>query len=242
MIEKKINNYSLFIFKEKNELFLNLSNFIEKQINESLSLKERFHFCVCGGSTPKAVYNLLSKKELSWDKVDVILGDERCVSPMSLDSNSLMLKESLLSNFGSKASFYEIFNDDIINEKTAKDNYITHLKEKYTGNQTVFDLTLLGLGHDGHTASLFPNETINQSDDLVIYSYGNGLKRISLTPKILSLSNKVVFLVSGSSKQIALERLLDSKESFNRTPAKLINPDSQILVFTDLDASTNLLM
>ena len=237
MIEKTINNYSLFIFKDKIELSLHVSHFIEKQINQSLKIKKRFQFCVCGGSTPKSVYDLLSKKELSWEKVDLFLGDERCVSPKSDNSNSLMLRKSLLKDFGSKASFYEIFNEGKINENIVKENFITHLKAKCAGNPPVFDLTLLGLGDDGHTASLFPYKTNNNSKDLVIYSDGKGLKRISLTPKILSLSNKVAFLVCGSSKQIALERLIDSKESFERTPAKLINPNSQILVFTDLEAT-----
>ncbi len=242
IIHKEIKNYTINIFKDKDEIFLNLANFIEKEINQSLREKNRFQFCVCGGSTPKPVYSSLSKKELPWERVDVFLGDERFVSPKSKESNSLMLRKSLLNNFGAKASFYEIFNDGFIDENIAKDNFEKELMKKCSGNPPVFDLTLLGLGNDGHTASLFPYKTNNSSEDLVIYSYGNGLKRISLTPKILSHSNKVVFLVCGSTKQIALKRLIDSNESFERTPAKLINPNSQILVFTDLEASKDLVI
>tara|TARA_Y100001970_G_scaffold50655_1_gene64069 strand:+ start:14587 stop:15327 length:741 start_codon:yes stop_codon:yes gene_type:complete len=240
--QKEIKNYSIYIFKDKNEISLNLANFIEKEINQSFREKNRCQFCVCGGSTPKSVYNLLSKKELPWERVDVFLGDERFVSPKSEDSNSLMLRKSLLNDFGSKASFYEIFNEGFINENMAKDNFKKELLKKCSGNPPVFDLTLLGLGDDGHTASLFPYKTNNSSEDLIIYSYGNGLKRITLTPKILSLSKKVVFLVCGSTKQTALKRLLDSNESSERTPAKLINPNSQILVFTDFEASKDLVI
>ena len=237
MIEKIINNYSLHVFENKEELFLNLSQLIENEINSTLNFKERCQFCICGGSTPKGVYSLLSKKDLIWEKVDLFLGDERVVNPQSEDSNTLMIRNSLLKNFGSNASFYEIFNNVTLDEDIAKEKLIKELNKKCQGNPPSFDLTLLGLGDDGHTASLFPYESSNLSDDYVIYSFGKGLKRISLTPKILSLSNKVIFLVCGSSKQLALKRLLDSKESFERTPAKLIKPNSQILVFSDLEAS-----
>ena len=237
MIEKIINNYSLFIFKNKDELALNLANLIEKEIDYSLNTKEKFQFCICGGSTPKGVYSLLSEKDLAWEKVDLFLGDERCVNPKSQDSNTLMIRNSLLKNFGSKASFYEIFSDLKFDEDVAKEKLINELNKKCEGSLPSFDFTLLGLGDDGHTASLFPYERANLSDDYVIFSFGKGLKRISLTPRILSLSKKVVFLVSGASKQLALKRLLDSKESFERTPAKLIKPNSQILVFSDLEAS-----
>ena len=237
MIEKRINNYCLFIYNDKNELSANLSTFIEKQIQELTSLKNRFQFCICGGSTPRSVYKILSERDLPWEKVDIFLGDERCVDPKSEDSNTLMVKNSLLKNFGSKAFFYEIFSNCKIDEALAKQNLLKQLNKKCEGNPPVFDLTLLGLGDDGHTASLFPYQKNNNSNDFVIYSQGKGLKRVSLTPKILSASSKVVFLVSGPSKQIALSRLLDKEESTDRTPAKLIRPNSEIVVFCDLEAS-----
>ena len=236
MIEKKINNYSFYIFKDKIELSINLSKFVANKINQSLEIKERFQFCVCGGSTPKLVYSNLSENNLSWEKVDVFLGDERCVDPNSEDSNTLMLKNSLLRNYGSKAFFYEIFNDAEINEEISKQSLISQLKAKCTGYPPIFDLTLLGLGDDGHTASLFPYVK-NNYDDLVVFSHGKGLKRISFTPKILSASSKIIFLVSGASKKLALKRLIDNNESSERTPAKLINSKSEILVFCDSAAS-----
>ena len=105
MIEKVKNGYALNICKDKLELSIEIFKFIESQIIRTLKKKERFKFCVSGGSTPKAVYQLLSNSDLRWDMVDVFLGDERCVDPNSELSNSLMLKNSLLTNFGSKAFF-----------------------------------------------------------------------------------------------------------------------------------------
>ena len=244
MIEKSFDEYNLYIYKDKLELSSNVSNFIENQIIQSIKIKDRFQFCVSGGSTPKSVYQLLSKRDLEWEKVDIFLGDERCVDPKSELSNSLMLRNSLLTEFGSKAFFYEIFSDIKVDDNISKKLLISKLIEKCNSNSNPpsFDLTLLGLGDDGHTASLFPYQKNNNADDLVIFNEGKGLKRISLTPKVLSGSTNIMFLVSGASKQLALKRLLDKNESLERTPSKLIKSSNPISIFCDEESSKELLI
>jgi len=242
MIEKSKNGYTLNIYKDKLELSSAVFKFIESQIIHTLKNKERFKFCVSGGSTPKAVYQLLSKSDISWEMVDVFLGDERYVDPKSELSNSLMLKNSLLRHFGSKAFFYEIFSDLKVDDEVIKKQFISKLLEKCGTNPPSFDLTLLGLGDDGHTASLFPYQQNNILDDFVIFSHGKGLKRISLTPKVFSASSKIVFLVSGVSKRQALHRLLDEKEPNDRTPSKLIKSSNQISIFCDEESAKQLLI
>ena len=239
MIEKIIDNYHLIIFKDKSELSIKVADYISERIKIILNAKDRFQLCLCGGSTPKNIYDFLSEKELNWEKVDVFLGDERCVNPTSDESNTLMINNSLLNNFGSKADFYNIFSDKKINEDISKQLLLEELNKRCQGNPPIFDFTLLGLGNDGHTASLFPNKN-NNKDEFVITSFGTGLKRISFTPKVLSASRKIAFVVSGSSKEIALKRLFSNSESSDRTPAKLIKSKSKILVFSDLEASKDL--
>jgi len=239
MIEKKIDNYNFFIFENKIKLSSYLTEYISNKIKTSLKDKDRFKFCVCGGSTPKVIYEKLSNVDLSWQDVDIFLGDERCVDPCKEESNTFMLKNSLLKNYASKAFFCEVFKNKDLNDYLAKQSYLKILKEKFVGNPPIFDLTLLGLGDDGHTASLFPYEDIN-NDDLIITSFGKGLKRISLTPKIISASSEIAFLVTGTSKNIALKRLIDKNESPKRTPAKLIDSNSKILIFCDTDAANEL--
>jgi len=242
MIEKVKNGYTLNIYKDKLELSSAVFKFIESQIIHTLKKNDRFKFCVSGGSTPKSVYQLLSNSDLRWDMVDVFLGDERCVDPYSELSNSLMLKNSLLTNYGSKAFFYEIFSDLNTNEEAIKKLFISKLLEKCGTNPPAFDLTLLGLGDDGHTASLFPYQPNNNVDDFVIFNEGKGLKRISLTPKVFSASSKIIFLVSGASKKLALKRLLDEKESNDRTPSKLIKSNNQISIFCDQESAKEFLI
>ena len=239
MIEKNIDIYKFLIFENKVNLTSYLTEYISTKIRTSLEDNQRFKFCVCGGSTPKAIYEKLSNINLSWDYVDIFLGDERCVDPFSEKSNTNMLKNSLLKNYASKSFFCEVFKNKDLNDDFAKQQYLNTLKEKLVGNPPIFDLTLLGLGDDGHTASLFPYKDFN-NDDLIITSFGKNFKRISLTPKIISASLEIAFLVSGASKNLALRRLIDKNESPKRTPAKLINSNSKILIFCDSDASNEL--
>jgi len=135
---------------------------------------------------------------------------------------------------------FKIFNDLNADDETTKNQFISKLLEKCESNPPTFDLTLLGLGDDGHTASLFPYQENKNVDDFVIFNEGKGLKRISLTPKVLSASSKIVFLVSGASKRIALERLLDEKEPPDRTPSKLIKSINQISIFCDQESAKEL--
>tara|TARA_Y100001978_G_scaffold104509_1_gene93422 strand:- start:686 stop:1420 length:735 start_codon:yes stop_codon:yes gene_type:complete len=239
MIEKNIDNYTFFIFENKIKLSTYLTEYISNKINSALKINDRFKLCVCGGSTPRIIYEKLSKVDLSWQDVDIFLGDERCVDPLSDQSNTFMLKNSLLRNYASKAFFCEVFKNKDLNDDLSKEIFLKTIKEKCLGNPPKFDMTILGLGDDGHTASLFPYKEIN-NDDLIITSFGKGLKRISLTPKIISSSSEIAFLVTGASKNLALKRLIDKNESSQRTPAKLISSNSKILIFCDSDASNEL--
>ena len=239
MIEKNIDKYRFLIFENKFKLTSYITEYISNKIKTSLNVNDRFKFCVCGGSTPRVIYEKLSNFDLSWQDVDIFLGDERCVDPLSDQSNTFMLKNSLLRNYASKAFFCEVFKNKDLNDDLSKEIFLKTIKEKCLGNPPKFDMTILGLGDDGHTASLFPYKEIN-NDDLIITSFGKGLKRISLTPKIISSSSEIAFLVTGASKNLALKRLIDKNESSQRTPAKLISSNSKILIFCDSDASNEL--
>ncbi len=231
--------YKIQTAKDSNELSRLTSQLIIDEIRTSLTTKDRFKLALSGGSTPCTTYSLLGEEPLSWDRVDVVLGDERWVSSSDELSNALMLKRTLLSSGpGKEACFYPVPTTELDSPIESANYFSKLIGQICTGNPPCFDLILLGLGEDGHTASLFPwSSSLNVKDTFATVGEGKGQARITLTGEVLSAASKVIFLVSGKSKQMALKRLLDPNESYERTPAKLVMPNSEVLIISDEDAA-----
>ena len=231
--------YDIKVSEDKNSLSFAASDLIAQIIESTLKNKSRVKIALCGGSTPKDAYSLLGKKNLEWSKVDLFLGDERWVDNASKDSNCFLLNNSLFKegNPSLEASFFSVSTVDLPSPEESAKDYEKIIKKNLDGNPPKFDLILLGLGDDGHTASLFPgSDALFVRDDLITVGEGKGHKRITFTSKLLNSTDNVVFLISGSAKQVALKRLLDQSESWERTPAKLVAPSSAIIVLADKDA------
>ncbi len=213
---------------------------ISDEIKLILNNKDIFHMALSGGSTPRKTYELLREEPLPWNRVGIILGDERWVSCDDDSSNALMLRQTLLvSGPGSQASFYPTPTVEFNTPQESANEFSKLIKKIFNNATPCFDLILLGLGEDGHTASLFPGtHSLHVRNSLATVSTGKAQERITLTAGVLSAASKVVFLVSGEGKQTALKRLLDPNESFERTPAKLVNPDSEIVLLVDKAAAT----
>ena len=234
-----MTKYEINVSEDKNSLAHAASDLIAQIIKAILKNKSRAKIALCGGSTPKAAYSLLGKKNIDWKNVDFFLGDERWVDNASQDSNCFLLNNSLFKegNPSLEASFFSVSTVELPSPEDSAKDYEKILKKNLDGNPPKFDLILLGLGDDGHTASLFPgSDALFVRDDLITVGEGKGHKRITFTSKILNSADNVVFLISGSAKQIALKRLLDQSESWERTPAKLVAPNSKIIVLADKDA------
>jgi len=234
-----MTKYEIHVSEDKNSLAQAASDLITKIIESILENKSRAKIALCGGSTPKAAYSLLGEKDIDWKNVDFFLGDERWVDKASKDSNCFLLNNSLFKegNPSLDASFFSVSTVEFPSPEESAKDYEKILKMNLDGNPPRFDLILLGLGDDGHTASLFPgSDALFVRDDLITVGDGKGHKRITFTSKLLNSTDNVVFLVSGSAKQIALKRLLDQSESWERTPAKLVSPSSEIIVLADKEA------
>ena len=234
-----MTKYEIQVSENKSSLALAACDLIAQIIESTLKNKTRAKIALCGGSTPKAAYSLLGKKNIDWINVDLFLGDERWVDNKSQDSNCFLLNNSLFKegNPSLEASFFCVSTVELLSPVESAKDYETILKQNLDGNPPKFDLILLGLGDDGHTASLFPgSDALLERDSLVTVGEGKGLKRITFTSKLLSSADNVIFLISGSAKQTALKRLLDQSESWERTPAKLVAPNVEIIVLADKDA------
>jgi 6-phosphogluconolactonase len=214
---------------------------IAAELDLVLAERGRALLSLAGGETPKVTYRLLGQEHLPWNRVDVLLGDERWVKATDPASNARMLAETLLAQPpGSGACFHPVPTDRESAEASAS-AYATTLAALSDQSPPRFDLIVLGLGDDGHTASLFPGTAAPLvHDQWVTLGEGKGLPRITLTAPVLSAARRVLFLVSGAGKRQALQRLLDPLEPASRTPARLVQPQGEVLILADRDAAADL--
>ena len=236
-----MTTYHLHVAANTEELARKTAEQLASMIDLALAERDRAQIALAGGSTPRAAYLRLGAEHLPWDRVDVLLGDERWVRPDDLASNARLLQESLLVDGpGRQASFHPV-PTHLPTPEASADAYADLLIQLCGGEPPKLDVVLLGLGEDGHTASLFPGTSAPLvRDRWVTTGAGKGLPRITLTAPALSAARSVVFLVSGAGKRQALERLLDPQESPERTPARLVSPLGEVLILADAAAASGL--
>lgn len=225
------------IFETSEDVCVALADWIEEKIAEVLESSDRFTFLLSGGSTPKRLYEILAeKKNIEWNKVHFFWGDERFV-PISDDrNNAKMAYETLLSKVDVSKEHIHIFNTKLSIE-TAINQYDEILGQYFSGEFS-FDLSLLGMGDDGHTLSLFPagklltdNESRVASDD----KPGEDIHRITLMPSIVNRSKYIVMLVTGKNKASMLKNVLELDPYY---PVNLIQPvNGELIWFLDKDAA-----
>lgn len=203
----------------------------------------RFSVALSGGNTPRAVYSLLAEehRELPWDKIHIFFGDERHVPPEHPDSNFRMASESLLTKVPIPGkNIHRIRAESDAN--SAAQDYAAQLREFFhlvNNEWPRFDLVLLGLGDDGHTASLFPDTAaLNESSRTVAANWVEKLQsfRITLTFPVLNHAAEVVFLVSGESKAKIVDEVL--RPGAKKYPSQRVQPENgRLLWLVDQDAA-----
>lgn len=161
---------------------------------------------LAGGRTPRELYRRLASLEYDWHRVDVFFGDERCVPPDHPDSNFRMASETLLAHV--PARVHRMRGEDC-----DAAGYERELRAVFGAGLPIFDLAFLGMGADGHTASLFPGDSaLEESQRLVVRVARPDHARLTLTLPVLSASRLAVFLVSGEDKREALRRVLADED------------------------------
>jgi 6-phosphogluconolactonase len=188
---------------------------------------------LAGGSTPSGLYRLLAgepyRSQLSWEHLRVFWGDERMVPPDHQESNFRMADETLLSRVPVLPRQVFRMKGELPAEEAAAE-YESVLREQFglsPGEIPRFDLIILGIGSDGHTASLFPGTpAVAESHKLVVAPWVESLHayRLTLTPPVFNAAKHVIFLVSGHDKAAALQAVLEGPSDPARYPAQVINP------------------
>jgi 6-phosphogluconolactonase len=212
----------------------------------AIAARDRFTLVLTGGSTPKLLYQKLAQhSELPWDKVEILFGDERAVPPDDKDSNAGMARATLTAKpFIPAARVHRMRGE--LSPAAAASDYEQTLRRLFPAAQGFpsFDLVLLGLGTDGHIASLFPHtralaETRAWATDNWVDKLG--VARITLTYPVLNEAADTLFLVAGADKAWALHQALEGNAAVEDVPVRGIEPRSGNVTFmVDVPASAQL--
>jgi 6-phosphogluconolactonase len=187
-----------------------------------------------GGSTPKSLYALMAtpewKSQFEWKHIHLFWGDERCVPITHADSNFAMVERELLSKVEIPEKNVHRFPVELNEPNTVAEAYERDLREFFgTNGFPRFDLVLLGLGENGHTASLFPNcPALKETKRLVVADWIEEVKahRLTMTAPLINAARQIVFLVSGAAKAQVLKDVLNGPKQPEQLPAQLIVPSS----------------
>jgi 6-phosphogluconolactonase len=235
------------IFKTSNELFAAAVADFAKLATEAVQKRGRFCVALSGGSTPKAMYSLLatSSTPIPWKSIYFFWGDERHVPPTDPESNYRMVYEAMLSKVQvPPQNVFRILSEEKDPELAAKQYEQTLVKffGLNAGQFPRFDLVLLGLGPDGHTASLFPDSTaLKETNRLVVATWVEKFKthRITLTLPVLNNAAVVEFLASGKEKAGIVHQVLEGDG--NQYPSQMIRPrDGRLVWLLDQGAASEL--
>ncbi|MEO9264082.1 MAG: 6-phosphogluconolactonase [Candidatus Baltobacteraceae bacterium] len=211
---------------------------------DALAQRGRFFVSLAGGTTPKAAYALLAQAPLraaiDWSAVELFFGDERCVPPSDDESNYKMVMETFARAAGvPESNVHRMRGED--DPASAAAAYRTELI-RALGQEPRLDLTMLGMGPDGHTASLFPGaDPLIGNDDLVraVYSQAHSQWRITMTPRVLNAARTIVFAVDGAAKAEALAEVRYGPRNPTKYPSQIIAPvDGRLIWLTDAAAAT----
>lgn len=224
----------LIYFDNEKEFIKTSADYILNDALLNVAAKNCFNIALSGGTTPRKIYDLLVqspyKEKFPWEKTYFFLGDERVLNPKSIQTNRFMINEALFSKV-------KIPANNIIFPDIAKNN-----PEEIAANyeqkiNKPFDLVLLGMGTDGHTASMFPSDSIWKNNERSVFltskPVGNPeCYRLSIGLSLINNAENVLMLISGSEKQEIAQKLLndmkDGKNSLN-SPIPEINPKSEFV-------------
>ena len=244
-----LNQHQLEVFADAAELARGAARHFAELATQHVKQSGQFTVALSGGSTPKALFSLLAEAPfadtLPWSSIFLFWGDERCVPPDHPDSNYHMTRETLLSKVPiPNENVFRIPAEDNDHDLAAL-NYETALKLFFQSNEPPrFDLVFLGMGADGHTASLFPQTAaLHSTGRIAVANYVPKLQahRITLTAETINRAEHVIFLIAGPDKAAPLKEVLTGAYQPETYPSQLIAPNTGSLLWLVDEAAASLL-
>lgn len=215
---------------------------------EAIENRGQFMVALSGGSTPQEAYSRLADPmlatQVSWRNVHLFWGDERCVPPDHPDSNYRMARKTMIQKVPiPQANVHRIQGE--LDPDLAAEAYADELRTVFGSEERPrFDLVILGLGQDGHIASLFPGSlALRETEHWVLAVFAEALQswRVTLTPPVLNSARQLSFLVAGKSKADRLQEVLEGEAQIEPLPAQLIQPvNGQVTWLVDQAAAARL--
>ena len=216
---------------------------VSEKIQDAIAHQGRCTIALAGGSTPKPLYEALAKESIDWSILHVFWGDERYVLPDHPDSNEGMARKAWLNHVNIPASNIHPMVKTIDDPVTTAENHDQELKDFFQVAPQTFpsiDIILLGMGDDGHTASLFPNTSaLDVCDQWITVGNKQTDSRITFTIPLINQANTVIFLVAGANKNTALQQVLAPASTpidAKTVPARFIQPQGELWWLLDVAA------
>jgi 6-phosphogluconolactonase len=225
--------FDVAVHEDAAALTVGAAAYVAARAAEAIAERGRFSLVLSGGSTPRPIYERLAETAgIDWARVDIFFGDERCVPPDDPRSNTHMARAAMLDRISiPPANIHRIRGEEAPDDAAV--SYADELRRTLGGDGR-FDLVLLGLGDNGHTASLFPGlAAVTEDVRPVAASYVEvmGMWRVTLTPPAINGARDVAFVVAGGGKAEVLHRVLQGPQQKIVLPAQAIRPTHGTLIW-----------
>ena len=237
----------LHIYKTADDVIEGLGNYFAQTVSTAIKQMNECTVVLSGGNSPKKLYELLAstdyRQHIDWDKIYFFFGDERYVPFNDPGNNGNMVKKALFEPLMIPDANIFYINTAIPPDESAK-KYAQRILSHFKNKPVRFDLILLGLGDNGHTASLFPHTTVLQEKKALVKAVhleDPSSYRITMTSPLINEAHAIAFLVYGNAKSNAVYEVLEGKKDFETYPAQLIIPEEgKVHWFLDEDAAKKL--
>jgi 6-phosphogluconolactonase len=222
---------AIYIYKTVPNLIKAMADFVATIAQNTIALNGEFNIALSGGSSPKKLYEMLASpdysQQIEWSKVNFFFGDERYVPAHDRENNSNMVRSALFDPLDIAES--NIFSvDTSLSPTEAARNYSARIATHFRGKESAFDLILLGLGDNSHTASLFPYTAVLHDQSVsvqAVFLQQQNVYRITMTAPMINHARQIAFLVYGQSKAEAVHHVLEDGYDPEKYPAQLIKSE-----------------